>query len=326
MIQHGFPYYLKNLGKEAMHFFGGILKQGTGREGGVHSICIASSLLLFLHPFILQEPESHITIQSSQVLKQHLKLTHEDMYRVTKNISVAPDKKRVTRRYQEQNEPQQRKTFLFTILHGLLICVSSLVDVLTHWWVFPPSSADSQPHQQACQTQVCQPSAQEDWQEQQNFYDSAALRKLISSSGSGEEQSPRTSACTALHCLGCRPHFRGNKPKRAARKQLTDRFRLCAVGAVAACFGHSAATLFCAVATAGARRRRHTLATLSLLVQFLPLGPVGSDHVKHWLKFRIQLDQSLQREGGEQKNNRSTISMRTQRPLMCYHYIPFTEL
>lgn len=38
------------------------------------------------------------------------------------------------------------------------------------------------------------------------------------------------------------------------------------------------------------------MATLSLLVQFLPVGPVGFDHVDHRLKFGIQLDQSLEEE------------------------------
>lgn len=99
------------------------------------------------------------------------------------------------------------------------------------------------------------------------------------------------------------------KSARRWHRKLTNRFRWCVVSiaATAGCaarFGHRAAICFCAVRTAGARGCRNTLATLSLLVQFLPFGPVSFDHVKDRLKFGIQLDQSLERERGRGRKMR----------------------
>lgn len=80
--------------------------------------------------------------------------------------------------------------------------------------------------------------------------------------------------------------------------KLTNRFACCAVSISAAArraarFGHSTANRLCDVTAAGAGRRRDALATLSLPVQFLPVGPVSLDRFEHGLKFGIQLDQSL---------------------------------
>lgn len=96
---------------------------------------------------------------------------------------------------------------------------------------------------------------------------------------------------------------------------LTNRLRQCAlsIAATAGCaarFGHSAATCFCtAVTTAGGSRSRNTLTMLSLVVQLFPFGPVRFDHVNHRLQFRIQLDQSLEREreGRERGDNVEVI-------------------
>lgn len=125
--------------------------------------------------------------------------------------------------------------------------------------------------------------------------------KLISSSGSRAQE-----PLHALHRLSGRLHLTGRKPKTAARRghrKLTDRFACCAVSIGAAAgraarFGHGAANGLRDVAAAGAGRRGDALATLSLPVQFLPVGPVSLDRFEHGLEFGIQLDQSLREKRG----------------------------
>lgn len=69
---------------------------------------------------------------------------------------------------------------------------------------------------------------------------------------------------------------------------------------------------------------------LSLLIQFLPVAPVSLDHVKHRLKFGIQLDQSLERErereeGVKDENikTKKHLHEKAEAPVCAPHVLPF---
>lgn len=120
------------------------------------------------------------------------------------------------------------------------------------------------------------------------------MLKLISGCKSYIEQSPRTSACTAS-AAGCILKNKKTKDVWAAQQKLTGHpgwcaFRVTTAAQCASSFGHCAAIGFRGLITVGSGRIGNTLATLSLLVEILPFGPVCLDHINHRLKFGIQLD------------------------------------
>lgn len=57
--------------------------------------------------------------------------------------------------------------------------------------------------------------------------------------------------------------------------------------------------------TASAGEIHQFLAALALLVQLIPHGTIGLDHVNHWLEFRVQFYKSLhgKRKTNYQNNN-----------------------
>lgn len=127
-----------------------------------------------------------------------------------------------------------------------------------------------------------------------NLYDSATLKS----------KAKRSRAQEPLHALPLLQAALWERGKKKAwhcdvnQEELTRCFGQFALS-IAAAAGSAAA--FCGAGAVWTRGDRNTLAKLSLLVQLLPVGPVCSDHVNHWLKFRSQLGQSLKRGIREQK-------------------------
>lgn len=188
-----------------------------------------------------------------------------------------------------------RQTFLFNILHAWLcrkMCaMPRIADMLTQCLEFSLCVIS-----RFVAVPASLPNAAL-WAFKARRSEAGAEKKLSDFKSRNSSLAAEQPKSLCMHCLSSRPRVGGYKETKTAALQLT----VIAAARRAARFGHSAAACFGAVSAAGARRRGDTVAMLSLLIQFIPFDPVGFDHVKHRLKFGIQLDQSLDRERGKGK-------------------------